>query len=188
MKRILSSVLSLLLAHLMYAQHAVDLGLSVLWADRNVGADSPGSPGIFVSWGELEPKSEYLMSNYRFCTGDFCSPTKYYAYNPDEVLTVPDGKTVLEPDDDVATVMMGSSWRTPLYDELMELTRECQWDWVEDDPNPGYRVTGPNGNSIFLPAAGIYTGSRHMLGGQEGYYWSSQSLFVQFIVFITWTL
>ena len=86
MKRILSSVLSLLLAHLMYAQHAVDLGLSVLWADRNVGADSPGSPGIFVSWGELEPKSEYLMSNYRFCTGDFCSPTKYYAYNPDEVL------------------------------------------------------------------------------------------------------
>ena len=94
MKRILSSVLSLLLAHLMYAQHAVDLGLSVLWADRNVGADSPGSPGIFVSWGELEPKSEYLMSNYRFCTGDFCSPTKYYAYNPDEVLTVPDGKTV----------------------------------------------------------------------------------------------
>lgn len=159
------------------AQTAVDLGLSVLWADCNVGADSPVDSGIYVTWGELEPKDEYLMLNYRFCLGDFKTPTKYFAFNPDEISTVSDGKTILEPEDDIATVIMGSDWRLPTNDEIMELVEKCTWEWVSGDA-PGYSVTGPNGNSIFLPAAGIKTGSLLMYDGHEGYYWTAQSLYV----------
>lgn len=178
MKHILFTLLTLVLTDTVAAQQAVDLGLSVQWADCNVGADSPEAPGIYVAWGEVEPKSEYLMKNYRFSAGEFSSPTKYFAYDGNETFTEPDGKTVLEPDHDVATVMLGSDWRIPLYEELMELVQHCTWQWIADEAHPGYRVTGPNGNSIFLPAAGIHTGSKLMLNGHEGYYWSSESSFI----------
>lgn len=178
MKRIYTFLAILLTSVAATAQTAVDLGLSVLWADCNVGADSPGDSGIYVAWGELESKDEYLMTNYRFCLGDFNTPTKYYAFNPDRISTVPDGKTILEPEDDIATVMMGSDWRSPNSDEITELVEKCTWEWVAGDDAPGYRVTGPNGNAIFLPAAGIRTGSRLMYDGHEGYYWTGQSFYI----------
>lgn len=178
MKHLLSILAALLLSGSIAAQHAVDLGLSVLWADCNVGAAQPEDAGIYVAWGELQPKEEYLMKNYRFCAGEFCSPTKYFAYNANESFTLPDGKTVLEPEDDVATVMLGSGWRSPRREEFQELVDLCSWEWIADEAHPGYRVTGPNGNAIFLPAAGIYTGSKLMLKGHEGYYWTSQSTFI----------
>lgn len=178
MKRIYNTFLTLLLTSFAAtAQTAVDLGLSVLWADCNVGADSPAASGVYVAWGELEAKDEYLMKNYRFCLGDFNTPTKYYAFNPDRISTVPDGKTILEPEDDIATVMLGGGWRSPTSDEIMELTQKCAWEWAAGDA-PGYRVTGPNGNTIFLPAAGIRTGSLLMYDGHEGYYWSAQSIYI----------
>lgn len=178
MRHLLCILTVLQLAGTVTAQHAVDLGLSVLWADCNVGAAHPEEAGIYVAWGELQPKDEYLMRNYRFCEGEFRSPTKYYAYNANDISTLPDGKIVLEPEDDVATVMLGSGWRTPRYEEIRELADSCSWEWIDDETHPGYRVTGPNGNSIFLPATGIYSGSRLMLEGHEGYYWASQSLYV----------
>ena len=61
-----------------------------------------------------------------------------------------DNKTTLDPEDDVAHVKWGGSWRMPTIDEQRELLNECSWEWTELD---GYTVTGPNGNSIFLPAA-----------------------------------
>ena len=178
MKHLLCIFAALLLSVNVAAQQAVDLGLSVLWADCNVGAAGPEDAGIYVAWGELQPKDEYLMKNYRFCAGEFSSPTKYYAYDANETFTEPDGKTVLEPEDDVATVMLGSGWRLPRREEFQELTDSCTWEWIGDEAHPGYRVTGPNGNSIFLPAVGIYTGSKLMFNEHEGYYWSSQSLYV----------
>ena len=179
MKRTIYTLLTLLLTSIAApAQKAVDLGLSVLWADRNVGADSPETPGIYVAWGELQPKEEYLMENYRFCLGDYSTPTKYFAFDSKRVTTVPDGKTILEPEDDVATVILGSDWRTPTNAEITELVQQCTWEWTASGDAPGYRVTGPNGNAIFLPAAGIKTGSRLMYDGHEGYYWTSQSMYV----------
>ena len=178
MKNLLCIVTVLLLSGNVAAQQAVDLGLSVLWADCNVGAAGPEDAGIYVAWGELQPKDEYLMKNYRFCSGEFSSPTKYFAYDGNETFTEPDGKTVLEPEDDVATVMLGSGWRSPSHEEFQELANSCTWEWIADEAHPGYRVTGPNGNSIFLPAAGIYTGSKLMYNGHEGYYWTSQSLYI----------
>ena len=78
----------------------------------------------------------------------------------------------------VVLLNYGSGWRSPRREEFQELTDSCTWEWIGDEAHPGYRVTGPNGNSIFLPAAGIYTGSKLMYNGHEGYYWTSQSLYV----------
>ena len=92
MKRTIYTLIALLLTSVAApAQKAVDLGLSVMWADRNVGADSPEAPGIYLAWGELEPKDEYLMTNYQFFLGDYGTPSKYNASIPDVVSTVPDG-------------------------------------------------------------------------------------------------
>jgi len=178
MKHLLCIFTALQFAATVAAQQAVDLGLSVLWADRNMGADSPEASGIYVAWGELQPKEEYLMENYRFCLGDFSTPTKYFAFDSKRVTTIPDGKTILEPEDDVAIVILGSDWRTPTNAEITELVQQCTWEWIADDDAAGYRVTGPNGNTIFLPAAGIKTGSKLMYNSHEGYYWTSQSMFI----------
>jgi hypothetical protein len=178
MKYLLCILTALQFAGTVAAQQAVDLGLSVLWADCNVGATEPEEVGIYVAWGELEQKGEYLMTNYRFCLGDFSAPTKYFAYDPNRVSTKPDGKTILEPEDDIATVMLGSDWRIPTNAEITELVQQCTWEWIADDEAPGYRVTGPSGNTIFLPAAGIKTGLKLMYNGHEGYYWTAESMYV----------
>ena len=58
----------------------------------------------------------------------------------------------------------------PSKDQLEELKNKCSWTWTGN----GYNVTGPNGNSITLPAAGsrYCDGSTHYVGSY-GYYWSS---------------
>ena len=74
---------------------------------------------------------------------------------------------------DVAVANWGGSWRMPTYDEQGELLSECTWEWTTQNGVNGYKVTGPNGNSIFLPAAGYRDGSSLYYTGGYGYYWSS---------------
>ena len=64
---------------------------------------------------------------------------------------------------DVARAKWGGSWRMPTKDELQELIDRCTWTWTTYKGVDGYKVTGPNGNSIFLPAA----------DGSYGKYWSA---------------
>ncbi len=169
-------ILLLLIAQLpCQAQQTVDLGLSVAWADRNVGADRPTAVGFMLAWGELEPKTEYTLDNYRFGTGQFWHPTKYVCESQASYAT-PDGKSRLESEDDAATAMLGDGWRMPTREELTELAEKCQWQWVANADSTGYRVTGPNGSSIFLPATGIRTGKRHLAGSSEGFYWSGDAI------------
>ena len=150
---------------------AIDLGLSVKWASCNVGATAPEEYGGYYAWGETEEKSDYSWDTYKYYYGRFSSMTKYctsVAYG-----TV-DNKTTLEPTDDVATVKWGGSWRMPTLDEITELKNKCTWTWTTLNGINGYRVTGPNGNSIFLPAAGShFDGTVVIYQGYYGYYWSS---------------
>lgn len=133
--------------------HAVDLGLSVKWAACNVGASEPWEYGGYYAWGETEEKSDYSLETYKWCNG----------YN----------KNVLDPEDDVAHVKWGDSWRMPTIEELEELLDECTWEWTELNGVNGYRVTGPNGNSIFLPAAGFRYFTEFFNRGTCGVFWSS---------------
>lgn len=69
---------------------------------------------------------------------------------------------------DEAVSQFGS--RLPSKEQWEELKAECQWTWT----GSGYKVTGPNGNSITLPAAGIHYCDGSVNGvGSNGYYWSS---------------
>ena len=166
------AVVSLL--QMSYAQpKAVDLGLSVKWADRNLGASTPVENGEYYAWGETSPKSDYLWKTLKYCTdtsGDCFN--KYVPSNKSEYWSgngSPDNKTCLDLSDDAARANLGGKWRIPTKDEWEELKDKCTWSWMES----GYNVTGPNGRSIFLPAAGYRLGSSSIDVGSDGGYWSS---------------
>ena len=77
---------------------------------------------------------------------------------------------------DAATANWGGSWRMPTSDELNELRTKCTWAWTTQNGVNGYKVTGPSGANIFLPAAGNRYGSSLYYAGSDGYYWSSAPL------------
>ena len=142
---------------------AVDLGLpsGTLWADRNIGADSPKGYGDYFAWGETEPKDYYEWSTYKWGEESYnIIVTKY--------CTV-DNKTILEAADDAATANWGNQWRMPTYDEFYELIDKCTWTWITQNGVEGCKFTGPNGNCIFLPTAG----SRFEDSFWNSFYWSS---------------
>ena len=134
----------------------VDLGLpsGLKWATCNVGASSPEEYGDYYAWGEVETKSSYTVEN-----------------------SVTYGKSISDisgnPSYDVARKKWGSSWRLPTMDEFEELQYKCKWKRITQGSKECYKVIGPNGNSIFLPAAGFCCGSKLYKAGKFGYYWSS---------------
>ena len=150
---------------------AIDLGLSVKWASFNLGASSPEEYGFYYAWGETEPKGEYSWNTYKwgkntnqlikYCMEDSCGDNGFT-----------DGKKVLDPEDDVAHVKLGGKWRMPTGLECSELLN-CTWTWVFYNDIDCWMVTGPNGNSIFLPFAGYRDGLGLSYAGSIGAYWSS---------------
>ena len=149
---------------------AVDLGLSVYWATCNIGANAPEEYGDYYAWGETETKENYDWSTYKWCNGSSNTLTKY---NTDSSYGTVDNKTILEPEDDVAHVKLGGSWRMPTDAEWTELRENCTWTWTTQNGVNGYIVTASNGNSIFLPAAGDRYDTSLCDAGSDGYYWSS---------------
>ena len=150
----------------------VDLGLpsGLKWAAYNVGATKPEEYGGYYAWGEIEEKSNYDWSTYKWCNGSYDTMTKYCT---DSHYGTVDNKTTLDLEDDVAHVKWGGDWRMPTTEEQRELLNNCTWKWTTLNGVNGYCVTGPNGNSIFLPAAG-YRGGADINGtGNYGSYWSS---------------
>lgn len=131
-------------------KEAVDLGLSVKWATCNVGASQPEEYGDYYAWGGMQPLRSMAKTS---------------------------GLTAEE---DVAHVKWGGTWRMPTREDLQELLTQCTWTWTAQNDVNGYKVTGPNGNSIFLPAAGsLDNGWGDPNGvyraGEAGWYWSSSS-------------
>lgn len=152
---------------------AVDLGLpsGLKWATCNVGASSPEDYGDYFAWGETEPKTTYDWSTYKWCRGSSYSMTKYCINS--KYGTV-DNKFWLDPEDDAAHVNWGGSWRMPNSVEQSELRALCHWTWTSQNGVVGYKVTGPNGNSIFLPVTGYRCYDDFFDVGSSGYSWSDQ--------------
>ena len=150
----------------------VDLGLpsGLKWATCNVGANSPEDYGWYYAWGETIPKSTYDWSTYNWCNGSEYTMTKYCIQSSYGKV---DNKIALDLYDDAARANWGGSWRMPTKEEQDELRTKCTWEWKELNGKKGYKVTGPNGNFIFLPAAGYFYSSSLNNAGSGGYYWSS---------------
>lgn len=136
----------------------VDLGLpsGLKWATCNIGAKVSEASGDYFAWGEIKTKKSFSES---------------------DSLTYGKKKYSIEiagnPQLDAATANWGGAWRMPTKYECQELIDNCKWEWIEKNGVNGYEVTGPNGNSIFLPAAGYRDGSSLDYAGEDGYYWNS---------------
>ena len=138
----------------------VDLGLpsGLLWAESNVGASSPTEKGDYFAWGETEPKSIYSWDTYRW-TDEF---NKYSGL---------DNKAILDAEDDVATAKWGAKCRMPSKSDFEELKEKCDWIWQSNyQGTSGFIVIGPNGNSLFLPNAGMAISN--YVRGSELCYWT----------------
>ena len=153
---------------------AIDLGLSVKWANCNIGANSPEENGYHYAWGEIKPKSNYTWATYYYCdNGENDNDLKFTKYNSDEKYGIVDNLQTLEPEDDVAYVFLGDNWRIPTQKEWLELKQKCTWVWTSSNGVNGRKVIGPNGNSLFLPATGFRLDIIHSYEGFSGSYWSS---------------
>jgi len=149
---------------------AVDLGLpsGIKWASFNLGASKPEEYGDYYAWGETEPKEVFSWETYKWYN---VSLTKYNSMS--SLYGTVDNRTGLELSDDVAHVKFGGEWRIPTKDEWTELFTKCTWTWITQNGVNGEKVTGPNGNSIFLPAAGYRFDSTLLNPGFFGLYLSS---------------
>ena len=135
----------------------VDLGLpsGLKWATCNVGASSPEKSGNYYAWGETKLKKICDQSNsvtYGKQMNNISGNAQY----------------------DAATANWGGDWRMPKRAEMEELKNKCTWEWTKQNGVKGYKVTGPNGNSIFLPAVGYFGGTVFYSGScGNSCYWSS---------------
>ena len=162
-------------AYTVATPEAIDLGLpsGLKWASFNLGASEPEEYGDYYAWGETAPKNDYSWSTYKWCMGANNTITKYcsdssYGYNGFR-----DGKAVLDPEDDAAHVNLGGKWRMPTHAEWQELRDNCTWKWTTRNGVNGRLVTGSNGNSIFLPAAGYRNLAGLNNAGSVGNYWDT---------------
>ena len=141
----------------------VDLGLSsgTLWATCNLGAEKEHESGLYLAWGETAEKQHYNINTY--------FDSDYIFFNNYRM-------SIRGTEYDAATTLKGKEWCMPTYLQAVELYNECSWEWVDDYNATGVAgciCTGPNGNSIFFPSAGVkidgdldYT--------QNGNYWCSE--------------
>lgn len=128
-----------------YEDDGVDLGLSVKWAKSNLGAFWESDFGTLLSWGNNGEGSCLFNDEIIDISGDS--------------------------EHDPARNTMGIKWRLPRKEEFQELIDKCTWTLEKQSDNYGYRVTGPNGNSIFLPSREKNI-KKNIL---EGNYWTSLS-------------
>ena len=135
----------------------IDLGLpsGTLWADRNIGADTPEQAGDYFRFGETVPFTE--------------NSPEYCYENIDE--------SIADTTKDAATVILGKGYKMPTLEQQKELLECCTWEWTDLNGVKGMKVTGPNGNSIFFPASGYRYSSYGTLNyvGSYGYYWSASA-------------
>ena len=131
--------------------NAVDIGLSVKWASFNLGAYKPADVGSLFYWAENQSSTE---GNPKYSKvkvdviGDIAGDDRY----------------------DAATNMLGRNWRLPTEEECRELLNMCKWETKVIDGIEGRLVTGPNGNSIFLPFnQKNFTSGKYV----SGHYWTS---------------
>lgn len=156
----------------------VDLGLSVKWANMNVGATALFDGGsYYYGWGEIAGKrSSCVWESYKWCNGSNTTLTKY---NTGSSYGTVDQKRQLGLADDAAQTVLGGNWRMPTDAEWTELRENCTWTWTTNYMGKGAaglivtsNKTGYTDKSIFLKANG-YCSTDPYLNGYKGYYWSS---------------
>lgn len=171
--------------------NAIDLGIvldngnHLLFADRNVGASSPEDYGDYFMWASVTPNnndvcnwndpkvpyqtanaSSYRSTKWTKYLGSITSSYKDPAATDEDAL-----KTVLDPEDDAAHVIMGGDWRMPTKDELYKLV-ELPSTWATENGVYGRKWTSGN-YTLFIPAGGFRNSGSFRNQGSQGYVWGS---------------
>ena len=146
--------------------HLIDLGLpsGTKWACCNVGASAPEEYGDYYAWGETSPKSVYSWDTYLY---------GYYNDDGDYSHLVDIGSDIAGTQYDAATANWGSPWCMPSQAQIKELTESCTSTWTTQNDVKGRKFVGPNGGTVFLPAAGYRWIGELYFAGSYGDYWSS---------------
>ncbi|MBR5726425.1 MAG: hypothetical protein IKX56_06805 [Muribaculaceae bacterium] len=155
----------------------VDMGLlsGTLWATCNIGAINSEDYGDYFAWGETIPNKEnYVWATTPFAYANENGIVCFTKYNTESSSGEVDNKTLLDPEDDAAYVNWGPEWRMPTADQIQELINQCEWTWITKNNVNGQLLTGPNGKTIFLPAAGQRYGVNLISVGSNGNYWSRE--------------
>lgn len=167
--------------------HLIDLGLpsGTKWACCNVGASVPEGYGGYYAWGETKEKSSYTQDTYKYYIDIDGDGYKDIYQNI--------GSNISGTSYDVAHMKWGGGWRMPTRDEIKELLNKCFWEWTSVNGINGRRVTGPNGNSIFLPAVGECSARGLNYRDSYGVYWfdtlcEGNSSCAYFLIFSSSTL
>ncbi|MCQ2189802.1 MAG: hypothetical protein MJZ00_07860 [Paludibacteraceae bacterium] len=150
---------------------SVDLGLTsgTKWASCNVGADAPEAYGDYFAWGETISKEVYSDTTYKY----YIAADSVAADSSAKKVWKNIGADIAGTEYDAATAVMGDAWKMPTEAQCKELIYECDWAWTEVNGVNGYKVTGKNGNSIFLPAAGLRGAGDVVNNDKIGGFWSS---------------
>ena len=146
---------------------AVDMGLSVKWANVNMGAKKSTDFGDYYAWGETKTKDYYSWDSYIWSRGNSPMLIKY---------SVNDRKSQLTLTDDAARANWGGKWRMPTEAECEELANpdNCTWEWTTKNGVNGYKVTSKKtGKSIFLPITGFRFYEDVQFRAIKGIYWTS---------------
>ena len=132
----------------------VDLGLpsGTLWSVCNMGADKPEEFGEYYAWGETSTKSSYNWNTYSIGS---------------ELDSLP----ALDEAHDAAATKWGYGWRMPSREDFDEIVTYCTKTWTTRNNVNGYLITGPNGNTMFLPASGGRGDGNIYESGSCGFYW-----------------
>ena len=147
--------------------HMIDLGLpsGTKWACCNVGASTPEQYGNYYAWGETQPKSvRYYWGTYQW---------GYYNDDEDYSHLVNIGSDIAGTSYDAATANWGAPWRMPSLTQIKELFSNVTSAWTTQNGVNGRKFTGPNGGTIFLPAAGFHWNVGLSEAGSYGHCWSS---------------
>lgn len=133
------------------AGEPIDLGLSVKWSNKNLGAPSIEQPGYYVGWGDVTCQNASTFYGDYPCVNNICG-SQY----------------------DAVHHLWAETWRLPTNNEMIELMQKCQWVWTIINGVPGFQITGSTGNSIFLPAGGNRYGLQYEDAYYFGRYWTGE--------------
>lgn len=140
---------------------AIDLGLSVKWSDRNLGAVSPLEAGGYYAFGEVTEKEYYDWSTYMHCDdGDMFSQ-----HDIGE-------ESICGTEYDAAHVILGGDWRMPTAEEMEELIGSCTMEYIHDEPLDYLRLIAPNFAFIDIPVTGYMSLGRVVRSNQDVAVWS----------------
>ncbi len=130
----------------------IDMGLSVMWAKSNIGAEEESEAGALFGYGD-QTAMLTTTSLGSYPSSDIAGTADDIIYN----LDLDEGSPMKS--------------QMPTQAQITELINNTTQEWTTVDGVQGMRFTANNGNSIFLPAAG-YRDEETTVSDEVGYYWS----------------